>query len=260
MRWPKRIGVGLVVAVGGWLLMLVLVTRLGDGCVRDRFAGRVANRLAAEVKLAEVDLGLVVGELHLRGLEATKVEHGRLELKVEQLDAELAPMGLALVRRDLGRVALRGVTVQATTRGVLSAHGDGDPLRVEEFVLDDGRLELSAGVLVPAFAVKVTVDHARSGPTTLHTPLSWLLTLRELDATVELPVGGDVRAHVEGGVLSMRGGMLGDEPVRIELDLAPPKPGEDAAEREFDRLADLGERIARQGAIAVAKRLLGGKP
>ena len=84
-----------------------------------------------------------------------------------------------------------------------------------------------------------------AGPTTFKTPLSWLFTMRELDATLALPAGISLELRYADGVLRARGGIFGSTPVELPVTL-PVAEAADDAQAEIATLVTFGKDLARQ--------------
>jgi hypothetical protein len=115
-------------------------------------------------------------------------------------------------------VWLRGGHLTVTGIGALTlpVHPDRTPIRVDALELDDVVLELMATGYWPGLArVVITIEHAHSGPTVLRTGLSWLLTLDELVARVDLPAGLMIRLSYRGGEMAASGAFFGGVPLAI---------------------------------------------
>jgi hypothetical protein len=83
----------------------------------------------------------------------------------------------------------------------------------------------------------------------MRTALSWIFTLEELVARVDLPAGMTVRLGFKDGKLSASGGFFGATPVTIDFVL-PPLDGSD----EVAQLIAIGKELGKQLAIERARR------
>ncbi len=265
MRHLRRIGIGVAVAVGGWIIALVLLGTLGADAARTRLEADVARALGAEVRVDALDLALVRGVVEVRGVRLHKATSGELDVEVVAARADVAPLGAVLASQRLRTLTARGVTVRATSREVLTGQVLGDrPLVADAITIDDARVELGAGTLLPGIALTIDARRVRAGPTRLVTPLSWVLALRELDARLDV-VGGPIDVTLRGTTLTAVGGLLGDEPIEVALDgrlSTDDLPDEPVARRaaELERITALAGYVTEQLAWIRATRLLGVAP
>ena len=205
MRHLRRIGLGLAVAVGGWIVALVVLGSLGADAARARLQADLARALGAEVHVDELDLALVRGVVAARGVRMHKTTGGELDVEVAAARADVAPLGGVLATQRLRSLTARGITVRASNRAVLTGQVLGDqPLVADAIAIDDAHVELGAGTLVPGIAVTIDARRVRAGPTRLVTPLSWVLALRELDARLDV-IGGPVDVTLRGTTLTAVG-------------------------------------------------------
>lgn len=265
MRHLRRIGVGLAVAVVGWLGLLVALGVLGADAARTRLQAEVGTALGAEVRIDELELALVRGIADVRGVHLRKRGDGELDVDVAAARADVAPLGAVLVARRLRALSARGITVRATTRAVLTGQVLGaDPIEADAIALDDAHLELAAGAFLPGLALTIDARRVRAGPTRLVTPLSWLLAVRELDARVDV-VGGPVDVSLRDGTLTAVGGLLGAQPIEVPLGdrlSTAGLPDDPVARRtaELERVTALASYVTEQLAWIRATRLLGVAP
>ena len=249
----RQIVVGLAGIFAVWVVLLVAIGWLGDGCARERTERRLAGSMRAKVSIGSMDLGLLTGSAELRDLTIEREERGVFRLAMKQVDVELPPLGLALFSRDLGEVVVRGVDVRVTAMGVLDLRGGSrEPVTFERLDLRDARVALDAVSLVPGIAgLELTVERAIAGRTTLRTPLSWLFALRELVATVHLPLGAEATLHYRDGMLTIAGALLGSDPIVIPFAIPVLEPA-----RELEQLAAMGRALAGELAAEMGSRYL----
>jgi hypothetical protein len=261
LRRLRRVGLGLGLAAIAWLLLLTLAGTCGEGALQRRAERSLAEALQGTASIGDLDVALVRGHARASDVHVRREHQGVLELRIAEVDADFAPLGAAALSQRLHRLAVRDVTVFATTRAVLG--GDGrvaHPLIADEVVVERARLQLAAGALLPA-AIDIDVAHARTSATRFTTTLSWLFALRELDATIDAP-GGKITATLRGPTLTLVGGLAGTAP--IDVDVGPllrtdGLPSEPAARREaeLDRLIDVATTVGREVALARAQQWLG---
>lgn len=255
VRRIHKIGLGVGGAVAGYLLALVVVGWLLGGVVARSVRERLADSLDAEAEVGGASVSVLRGAASVRGIEVRREHEGHLTLDVDELALDLAPLGAVLWDREPRQVWVEGGRLEVSGLGVLRLppRPRHPPIRVGELVLDDCALSLVASGLWPGLArVDLTIERARSGATVLRTALSWLFTLEELVARVELPAGVTVRLTYRGGLLSAAGGPFGSTPVQIPFVL----PRADDTD-EVEQLARLGKELGKQLALAQARRWLG---
>jgi len=125
------------------------------------------------------------------------------------------------------------------------------PIHAHHVVIDDAVLAFAPSAFAPNLGrIEITIEHAESGETVFRTPLSWLLTLQELRARLELPAGGTVRLSYEAGKLAVTGSVFGSSPVTVSLEFPDASAAHDAHE-EIQLLVKTGTGIAES---LVAKR------
>lgn len=258
-RWEVRrsakILFGLGVAAAGYLIILLIAGVVAGGLVAGRIQGRLAQGLDADARVGRAKVNLVTGAVEVSDVSVTRQKLDLLSLSVRSLDVELAPLGLVVVDREPRRVRVRGGRMVVTGAGALQLppRAETAPIHVGALELDDVALDLMATGYWPGLArVVITIEHARSGPTTLRTGLSWLFTLEDLVARVDLPAGMTLRLGFHDGQLSASGGFFGKTPVTIPFVL----PRLDAA-NEVQQLIAIGTELAKRLAIERAERWIG---
>lgn len=260
LRHLRRAGLGLAAAVLGWLLLLTLAGTCGEDYLRRRAERSLAEALQGTATIGELDVAFVRGRARAADVHVRREHQGILELRVQTVEAEFAPLGAAALTQRLHRLAVRDVTVNATSRAVLGGDGRVEhPLVADEVVVERARLQLAAGALLPA-AIDVDVARARTGPTRFTTTLSWLFALRELDAAIDAP-GGKITATLRGPSLTLVGGLAGATPIDVDVGAqlrADGLPTDPAARREaeLDRLIDVAATVGREVALARARQWL----
>ncbi len=230
-------------ALGGYLLLLLVLGWVLSGCVEDRVRERLERSLDAEVDIDDLSVGLIRGRFELRGLHIHRERGGALDIRVDSVDADVAGLGWVLLDRDVDRVVVRGVTMELSAAGALTSRDPTrEPMHIGELIIEDARLSLSPTALLPALGrVDIAIDHARTGPFTQRNGASWVFALRELVARVDLPGGVGGSFGYRDGRLSIGGGLLGAAP--LELEFALPEP--DPEQLEPGQLAALARSLAR---------------
>jgi hypothetical protein len=244
----------LVGALGVWCVALVIAGYAAAGCQKRRVEQRIARAFEAKVGFGDADLSLLRGRFGGDDLTIAKdTPIGTLRVHVGRLEAELAPLGLALVDGGMRALRLSDVNLEATTLELLRAtRRGGKPFAVDELELTNVRLVTMPTTLVPGLGkLELTIQHARAGPTVLRTPLSWVFSLRELVARVDVEGGVSVRVEYRGGVLRASGGVLGSTWVDVPFAIPVLDPA-----REMEQLAALGVDLAAKMTLRQAESIL----
>ena len=96
---------------------------------------------------------------------------------------------------------------------------------------------------MPLGRVEVKLEHARAGPTTFKTPLSWAFALRELRATVELPFQQHLEIAYSNHMLSVTGSMF-PKPVVLLVALPVADPADDP-QTQIQKLVAYGRALVK---------------
>lgn len=254
MRRLHKVGLGVGGAVVGYLLLLLVGGWILGGVVARGVRDRLAASLDAEATVGAAEVDLLRGGAALRGLEVEREHDGHLTLAVDALELDLAPLGAVLWDREPRAVRVKGGRLEISGLGVLRLppRRKRPPVTVGALHLEDVRLALVATGLLPGLArVELVIERARSRTTVLRTALSWIFTLEELVARLELPAGVSLRLAYRDQVMSVTGGPFGATPLELPLVM----PAVDAQD-EVGQLAALGKELAKQLALAEARRLL----
>jgi hypothetical protein len=249
VRRTAKIAIGAGAAVATWTIAVLVVGFAARGCVAERMRTRLAESLDADVRIRDLDLALVRGEVGFEGLAIDRDHDGHLHVGVDHLDAGIAPLGAYLWDRSLGRIRIDGVDLEVDGWGVLRIKPPRrPPVSFAGLAIDDARLVFAAALGAPKWArFAVLIDHAETGATILRTPLSWVFALERLDARLEVPGVEPVALHYANGRLDASGGPFGSDPVSIAVTLPAPEPG-----REGQQLEALGKDVAERLALARA--------
>jgi hypothetical protein len=252
-RRLQKAAIGLAGVFATWVVLLVFIGWFGDGCARERTERRLAGSMKAKVSIGSMDLGLLTGSAELHDVRIEREDKGVFRMAIRRVDAELPPLGLALVSKRLGEVVVRGIDVQVTAMGVLDLRGaTREPVTFERLDLRDAKVKLDAVSLLPGVAgLELQIERAIAGPTTLRTPLSWIFALRELRATVDLPAGATATLHYKDGVLEIAGSLFGSEPIELPFTIPVLEPA-----RELEQLAAMGRALAAELAAELGARFL----
>jgi len=232
--------------VAAWLGALLVLGRVLAGRQEGAVTSRLATSLHASARVEATDLALIRGRLTLAGLAVHRDDDvGHLALDVPEIRCELPPLGWALVDHACRELAIRAPRLEVSSVALFQLrHPARRPIRAAHVVIDDAVLAFSPSALVPGLGrIAIRIAHAEAGATVFRTPLSWLLTLRQLDASLELPAGLAVRLTYHDGRLSASGSLFGSRPVEVPLQLPVAQTARDAHE-EIRQLVRLGEGVA----------------
>jgi hypothetical protein len=224
---------GVVVA---WLLLLAIVGAALGGARADRVAERLGESLQAQATIEDRDLALVRGRFSIDHLRVTRDDSvGKLSLDVGKIRCELAPLGIALIDHSCHELAIGGVRLSVSTFALFKLRKPKrPPIRAGAVVIEDAELTLPVG--------KLAIARVDAGPTTFKTPLSWILEMTSLRATLELPIG-TIRLTYGNGLMTAAGSIFGTTPVTVPVSLPRQDPDEDP-QREVERLVKLGRDVA----------------
>jgi hypothetical protein len=262
-RWLTRLLVLALVLAALWLAGLALLGELGARRAALRVQATLAAALGAKVRLGGVDLGLVRGRLELAELELERASPGALRVALHHARLEVAPLGLALWRRDRAEALVVDRAELAISAWGMLAPPPAGALRLslERFDLRAITLRLAPSLLAPDLgAATLTIKRATGGAVVLRSAASWLLALDELDAELALP--GGVTAHlgyrgapvgrdgVRRGTLSVRSTRL-RAPLALPLTLPAVVDGDELA-----AMRQLGAQLLRAAATRKASALL----
>jgi hypothetical protein len=236
-RW----GAGALVV---WVVALVVMSFAAEGCMTRRIEDRIAFAFEAQAKFAESDLSLVRGGFTARDLVVTKDAGGSLRITVASVDADLAPLGWALYDRSPSRLELAGIRLEASSLALLKTRrrSGKKPFSTDALVIRDVHLAAMPTSLLPSLGrLEIHIERARAGPVVMRTALSWVFSLEELVATVNLPGGVTVQLAYAGGKLRVQGGAFGATPVEVPFAIPILDPA-----REMEQLQELGIELAKQ--------------
>jgi len=258
--------VGWVLAVVGAVLVALIVALVVTGMALEGRAQRgVAERLAeslqAEATIEQGSLSLVFGALDLERLAVRRDDAvGHLAIGVAGIHCALPPLGMALFDRDCRALAVRELRLEVSAAALFKLkHPRRPPLHARRVVVDDARFEFSPSALVPGLGrIAIAIAHAEAGETRFKTPLSWLMAMRTLRASIELPAGGTVELRYDAGVLTASGSIFGAAPVMVPIVLPVADPGDDAP-AEVAGLAAFGKDVAQRLAMQRAQDWLDAK-
>jgi len=244
----KRVAQIALAVVAVWIVALFIAGFAGAGYASRKVIDRVGQTLQATATVGDASLGLVRGHFVAEQLTVVRADMtGQLALRVGQLDCDLAPLGIALVDRTCGELAVRDLTLELSSLALFKMQRPKrTPFVAERVILDNADLTFSPNAFLPSLGkIHVHIDHARAGHTVFKTPLSFLFTLEELRAVIELPAGITLRLAYANGTLSAAGGLFGSRPVSLPLVL-PAVNSTDDAQAELKKLVAFGKHLAEQ--------------
>ncbi len=254
MKRPKRILVGVAVAAIGYSLLLVVLGWALEGVVEKRVRAQVAYTLRAnEVSIDDVDVSLLRGEVTIRGLSAKRTGIGTAALKMAILEVDIAPLGLALIDPEPRRLELAGAHLVLSAVGVATLRS-GDKSReisVRQFTMRDSRVTLSVTSLMPGLGqAELRVHEAQSTNVELQNTMSWLYKTDVLDAELHLPGPSAFGVVYRDKNLSIRGSIMGTQPITIPFAWPIPDPHK----LELSQILSLAKELVRRLGPELAKR------
>ena len=217
------------------------------GRAGDKVAARIGDSLAATVTVDDSNLALVRGRLALTGLKVRKDDVGHLAIDIGDIRCELPPLGLSLIDRECRDLVIDKVRLEVSTLAVFKfKKPKRKPLRARRVEINDAVLAFSPSAFLPELGkIEIQVDYVEAGPTVFKTPMSWIFSMKELRATLDLPADIVIKLHFKDGVLRASGGVFGSTPV--ELPFSIPITGEgDDAQVEIQKLVALGKQLAEE--------------
>ncbi len=260
-RRRTKLVVAVLAVLVGYPLVLVVLGYALAGHAAETVRDRLALSLDGDARVGSVDLGLLRGRLVVDDVVVERHHRGTLRLAIEHIEVDVAPLGAVVVARDPRRVFVRGAHIAISGAGALDL-----PQR-EHTVITLGALEVvdsDLAIMVTTAwpelgQVRLVLERFRAGRTVLRTPLSWVFALEALDARVELPGDADFALRYADGRLSAVGGVFGDAPVEIAIQL-PRTPGPDEPAQLRALAFELGKRLViERGKRWLGRRLLFGR-
>jgi hypothetical protein len=242
----RRVALILGGVVAVWLLALVI----GGSCYARRAGERIGERLAESIQgtssVGDVSLSLVRGRFDMRDLHVGREDAvGKLALDVRDIECDLSPLGLSLVRRACTDLRVSGVKLEVSTTALFQLKRPRrPPPRADHIVVDDAAIEFAPSALTPGIgAIRIDIVHAEAGATRLVTPLSWLFALQTMEARLALPAGIRIQLTYRDGVLQAQGSLFGARPVSVPVAIPPVDESADAR-TQLRTLASVGMRAA----------------
>lgn len=241
----RRILTIVVGAFALWITLLVFLAFFYGGTAGQKVAARIADSLQAEAKIHTSSLSLVRGHLAIDQLAVRKEDPGHLAITIRDIYCDLPPLGLALLDHECSDLHITGMRVELSTAAVFQFRKpQREPFHVGHVVIDDAVLAFSPSAFLPSLGkIEIRIEHAEAAPTTFKTPLSWIFTMRELRAVIDLPAGITLRLGYKDGQLTAQGGLFGVTPVVLPVVIPFSLPTDDA-HAEIQRLVQLGRDLA----------------
>jgi hypothetical protein len=228
-----------------WIAVLFTLGFVLAGRAADRVAERLGASLQAPATIDSAQLGLVRGYFTAERLVVRRDDVvGKLSLEVGEVDCDLPPLGLALVDRTCGELAVSNMRLDVSTVALFRIHKPSEPFVADHVTIDNAELVFSPSAFLPSMGrVHVQVEHAEAGATTFKTPLSFLFALEQLRASFELPAGVTVRLAYDDGKLVVSSSVLGSKPLTVPVRL-PTRDDADDAAAEIEKLVTFGKQLA----------------
>lgn len=247
----RRAGTALVGAVVVWCAALVVAGYAAAGCQQRKVEARIAKAFEGNAAFDDAQLSLLRGKFGGDDLLITKASPlGVMTVKVRRLEADLPPMGWALVDAHMRELRLSDVELTASTLELLRPRNrGGKPFSVDGLVLDNVHLVTAPVPAMPALGrLEVTIEHARAGPTVLRTALSWVFSLQELVARVDVGGGVTVKVEYRNGKMKASGGVFGGGWVDVPFAIPILDPA-----HELEQLATMGLDLAAKMTVQQAE-------
>lgn len=241
-------------ALAVWCVALIVAGYAAAGCQQRKIEARIATAFEGDARFGDAQLSLLRGSFGGDDLAIKKTSPlGTMTVTVGRLEADLAPLGWALVDAHMRELRLSDVELAASSFELLRPRNrGGKPFAVDGLVLDNVHFVTPSVPLMPALgALEVTIDHARCGPTVLRTALSWVFSVEELVARVDVGGGVTVRVDYRGGNMKASGGVFGGGWVDVPFTIPVVEPA-----HELEQLARMGVDLAEKMTVQQAEGLL----
>lgn len=241
----RKLAVGIVVAVGAYLGLLVVAGWLGGGLAERAIRERLAVSLDGDATVGDATVGLVRGTIAVTAVAVERHHLGTLRLDIDRIDVEVAPLGAVVLDRDPRAIRVAGAHLLVSGAGALDlpARPRAPPISVGAVEIVDSDLTIVATTAWPELArVRLVIERVTAGPTRFVTPLSWVFSLEELVARVEVSGGLVVTLSYRDGVLTAGGSLIGDTPIAVPIALAY-RPGVDEPTQLRAIAIELGKRL-----------------
>ncbi|MDB4961709.1 MAG: hypothetical protein JWP01_1708 [Myxococcales bacterium] len=247
MSKGRRIAGWIVGAFALWIVVLAIVGSLYGGRAGARVATRLADKLDAQVTIDSTNLALVRGDLQMSGFKIRKDHLGKLEIDIGEIDCDLRPLGLLLFDRTCTDLVIDKVRFSATSVSVFQFNkSKRTPTRAAHVVIRDAMLTFSPSAFLPELGkIEIKVDYVEAGETTFKTPMSWMFSMKEMRATLDLPASIVIKLHYKDGMLTASGGIFGSSPVTLPISI-PVADSADDSKAEVAKIVAFARDLAKK--------------
>lgn len=241
----KRVGRIAIGVLALWIVFLLVLGFAYSHRAGERVAVRVGESMLATATVEDSNLSMLRGWIEIDGLHVKKDDLGLLTIDVGHIECDLLPLGLALIDRSCGDLLIDKVRLTMTSAAVLQLKKPKrKPLHADRVVINDAVLTFSPSAFLPELGkIEIRVDYVEAGETTFKTPLSWVFTMRELRATLDLPADIVVKLAYKDGAFTAQGSIFGSAPVTLPVSL-PTANSADDAKAEIARLITFAKDLA----------------
>ena len=242
----RKLVVGLAIAIVAYVAILVVTGWLVGGMVEREIRDRLARTLDGDARVGDASIGLVRGTIVVTDVGVIRHHLGTLQLDIERIDVDVAPLGAVVIDREPRSIRIRGAHLLISGAGALDRpdRPPSPPIQVGAVEIVDSELTIVATTAWPELArVHLVIERVKAGPTRFVTPLSWIFALEVLAAQVELPGGVAFTLTYQDGALTAEGSLFGDTPITVPVALAY-QPGVDEPTQLRAIAFELGKRLA----------------
>src|SRR5215467_724420 len=133
----RKLAIAAAAIVVAWVIAMLVVGAVYGDRIAARVTERLGESLQAQAQIGSSDLAMLRGRLTLGALAVRKDDIGKLALDVDDVRCELPPLGLALVDRSCGELAVRGVRLEVSTAAVFQIRNPKrPPIHADRVVID----------------------------------------------------------------------------------------------------------------------------
>jgi hypothetical protein len=224
----RRWLVGLAALPVVYVLGLVAMGFALRGCVTDRVAERLSLALDADVSIGDSSLSLLRGNLELEDVAVHRDHAGAVDIAIDRIDVDLAPLGWVAFDRDVDYALVDGMRIEISARGLYDLAERRKrivPIPIGELDLRRSSIVIMPTALLPDLGrIDVALDRVHTTGVSLRHGLSWMFNMQELTASVEA-LGFHFGVDYGDEQLGISGGMFGSDPVTLRFPLPAPDPG-----------------------------------
>jgi hypothetical protein len=230
----------IVLVAGGWALRGVIESR-----VRDRLSRALD---VDEVTIGSCSFSLWRGHLSLGDVKARRSEGAPIELRLGDVEVDIAGWGAVLFDRGVRRVTVHDLDLEVSARAlaelVRRERPERRPIEIGELVVEQATLAVAPSALLPGVGrVEARITRATASDVTVGSAVSWLGGLAELDGEVAGPAGLSLAVQYKPGTLSLRGRMVAETGLTVPFTMPDLDPAADEIEH-LRALAVAGMRAA----------------